>query len=209
MHARHDFLFLRNGEPLSEELGRERRADSPAAALAPPTAALPAAVLAAAASTSCEPGGVRRWDVNSGQMLLTSRALADLLVGAEPPHFNASMALDQVIVQAALRTAPALGRFRTCVWPLASHAEHCTLERRFGAAAYPRHTRKWPTWRKRTLFEPPAREADAFLCALVSYHATCRADVEGKEAVMRMAIRQRGAAACAGDPARRGGVRHD
>ena len=170
---KYDFVFL--------PIGEER-----AAALSMPTAA----------SRSQCPDSVQRWDVNSGLMLMASRTLSEVLLAAEPTLFNASMPLDQVIIQDVLRSPPALYRFTTCTWPLESHAEHCTLERRFGEAAYPRHAHKRPSWYRRTLFDPPAHRADAFFCALVTYHATCRSDVEGKAAVMRMAIAHRAAAVC-------------
>ena len=112
-----------------------------------------------------------------------------------------AMPLDQETVQKALRTPAALAAFSTCAWPAPGHgsgayAEHCLLELKFGAAGYPPQARNWSSWRRRTLFEPPAHAADAFLCGLTSYHATCRSDVGGKEAVMRMVAAQRARARC-------------
>ena len=64
------------------------------------------------------------------------------------------------------------------------------IEKRFGSALYQEHAKKMSTWDRRTLLRPPSHAADDFFCGLISYHAM---------SVLRMAISERVAAACAVD----------
>jgi hypothetical protein len=146
---------------------------------------------------SCDAGGALAWDLNGGILLFTSAALLDVILASEPTEMRPAMPLDQDTVIEVLRKPHALKAFTTCTWPNASHIEHCVLEHRLGlVGGYPPSAREMTTWQRRTLFRPPAHSVDEFVCGLISYHATCRSDVEGKAAALRMIISERASAQC-------------
>ena len=168
--ARVDLIFVQNGR--AAPAGRPLA--TAAASLAPQTHPW--------THPSWCAGGIDEWNVNSGQMLVTSLELVEAVIAAEPRTVKHAMPLDQQHLQAVVRR----GNWRTCTWPPAVFGDHCVTVARLQQAAS-------------TRAGAPAAAAlgGAYYCPMHSYHATCRSAFASKMEALQDAIRGRDEAGCA------------